>query len=314
MQITAAADGSSLGNPGPAGWAWVTEQGEWRAGGWPRGTNNMGELMAVADLLEQTADLDASLRVLCDSQYVINSVTKWMPGWKRKGWKKSDGKPVQNRELLERIDAALAGRDVRFEWVRGHSGHDLNEQADARARGAAESYAAGREPDAGPGLSAARGGRAAGAGGQEAGPGGREVEPVEAGADPSTGSGASGAGTSGAGASEPALFDDLFFADEPEAPRPDAGGDARDAEAELRILIARLEAGDARDRRHDAFEQVGRAAADAAADADGVRVELVAPGVAVARSAVDGVERTSLWLRDGARHDAEWLLRLRHDG
>ena len=153
MTIVAAADGSALGNPGPAGWAWVISDREWRAGGWPRATNNQGELMAVLDLLRSTEPRrDEPLHVLCDSQYVINSVTKWMPGWKRKGWRKADGKPVLNRELLEELDAALRGREVRFEWVKGHAGHPLNEAADTRARAAATAYQQRRDPDAGPGL------------------------------------------------------------------------------------------------------------------------------------------------------------------
>lgn len=153
MTITAAADGSALGNPGPAGWAWVIDEAQWRAGGWPRATNNQGELMAVLDLLHATAHRsDERLTVLCDSQYVINSLTKWMPGWKRRGWKKGDGKPVLNRELLERLDAALRGRDVVFEWVKGHAGHPLNEAADLRARAAATAFQRGTTPDVGPGL------------------------------------------------------------------------------------------------------------------------------------------------------------------
>ena len=152
MTIVAAADGSALGNPGPAGWAWVIDDARWRAGGWPNATNNQGELMAVLDLLHSTAGSDEPLRVLCDSQYVINSVTQWMPGWKRRGWRKADGKPVLNRELLEALDHALAGRDVRFEWVKGHAGHPLNEAADERARAAADAYRRGVDPDAGPGF------------------------------------------------------------------------------------------------------------------------------------------------------------------
>lgn len=153
MTITAAADGSALGNPGPAGWAWVIDEHQWRSGGWPRATNNQGELMAVLDLLQSTAHLPSEpLRVLCDSQYVINSVTKWMPGWKRKGWRKSDGKPVLNRELLERLDRELSGRDVSFEWVKGHAGHPLNEAADDRARAAATAYQRGLDPESGPGV------------------------------------------------------------------------------------------------------------------------------------------------------------------
>jgi ribonuclease HI len=146
MTITAAVDGSALGNPGPAGWAWVVSPDAWAAGGFDRATNNIGELMALVRLLEDTAAAgfeDEPLVVLADSQYVINSVTKWMPGWKRRGWKKADGKPVMNRELLERIDKAMKGRDVRFEWVKGHAGHDMNEAADLRARAAAEAHKTG---------------------------------------------------------------------------------------------------------------------------------------------------------------------------
>ena len=108
--IIAAADGSALGNPGPAGWAWYVDDDCWASGGWPHGTNNMGELMAVLDLLQQTAHLDDDLHVFCDSKYVIDSITKWMPGWKRKGWKKGDGKPVMNVELMKALDAAMHGR------------------------------------------------------------------------------------------------------------------------------------------------------------------------------------------------------------
>ncbi|MBO1901184.1 ribonuclease HI [Leucobacter weissii] len=155
MTITAAADGSALGNPGPAGWAWFIDESRWRSGGWPRATNNQGEIMAVIDLLHATAGIEESLRVLCDSQYVINSVTQWMPGWKRRGWRKADGKPVLNRELLETLDVALAGRDVTFEWVRGHAGHPLNEAADLRARAAATAFQRGEDPDTGPGIAGA---------------------------------------------------------------------------------------------------------------------------------------------------------------
>ncbi|PKH43733.1 ribonuclease HI [Nocardioides alpinus] len=150
--IIAAADGSALGNPGPAGWAWYVDDGCWASGGWPHGTNNMGELMAVLDLLQQTAHLDEELHVFCDSKYVIDSVTKWMKGWKRKGWKKGDGKPVMNVELMKALDEAMQGRRVVFEWVKGHAGHPLNEAADVRANAAATAYRDGRLPDPGPGF------------------------------------------------------------------------------------------------------------------------------------------------------------------
>lgn len=177
--ITAAADGSSLDNPGPAGWAWYVDDDHWAAGGWPRGTNNMGELMAVLDLLRATAP--EPLTVLCDSQYAINCCTKWLPGWKRKGWRKADGKPVLNRDLLEQLDAELAGRQVSFEWVRGHSGHPLNEAADQRARAAATAHRDGTPVDHGPGM-----GTGADTAGGEGDPRGGEGEsqPEEAGATP----------------------------------------------------------------------------------------------------------------------------------
>ncbi|GAA4124857.1 ribonuclease HI family protein [Knoellia locipacati] len=151
MTIIAAADGSALGNPGPAGWAWYVDADHWAAGGWPHGTNNQGELTAVLDLLQQTAGTDDDLVVYCDSKYVINSVTQWMPGWKRKGWRKGDGKPVLNVEIMKALDAAMTGRRVRFEWVKGHSGHALNEEADRLANGAATAYQKGGAPDPGPG-------------------------------------------------------------------------------------------------------------------------------------------------------------------
>ena len=152
MTITAAADGSALGNPGPAGWAWYIDDDRWAAGGWKHGTNNMGELKAVLELFRATEHTREDLLVLCDSQYVINSITKWMPGWKKKGWRKADGQPVMNRDLLGELDEAIAGRRYRFEWVKGHVGHVLNEAADVRARAAAEAYQRGLEVPAGPGF------------------------------------------------------------------------------------------------------------------------------------------------------------------
>lgn len=152
MTIVAAADGSALGNPGPAGWAWYVDEGCWASGGWPRGTNNMGELMAVLDLLRQTAHVDDDLLVYCDSTYVINVVTKWMAGWKRKGWRKGDGKPVMNVDIIQAIDVAIKGRRVQFEWVKGHAGHPLNEEADKRAVAASTSFQAHRPHDPGPGY------------------------------------------------------------------------------------------------------------------------------------------------------------------
>lgn len=314
MEIVAAADGSSLGNPGPAGWAWVTAEGDWRAGGWPRGTNNQGELMAVLDLLRATDGLDASLRILCDSQYVINSVTKWMPGWKRRGWKKSDGKPVQNRDLLEQIDAALAGREVSFEWVRGHSGHDLNERADDYARAVATAYQRGVEPETGPGLGDGRGAGGAGtsrAGAADADVAGGVVRSASADSDSAGGAarsasarseraGSKGAARTVAGGESASLDAALFDLDDESF----AADTSAAAVAELR----RLEA-DSAGREHPDFERVGPVIAG---DPELVRVWLLGSGVAVVRSQISGRERTSVWqLADGGDFQ-RWLLRLRH--
>ena len=155
MTITAAVDGSSLGNPGPAGWAWVVSADCWDAGGWPSGTNNLGELNAVLELLKATAQAGLAgedLHILADSQYAINVISKWSPGWKKRGWVKSDKKPIKNLELIQEIDRAMQGRIVTFEWVKGHAGHPLNERADDAARSCAEAYRDGRAIPTGPGF------------------------------------------------------------------------------------------------------------------------------------------------------------------
>lgn len=170
MTIIAAADGSALGNPGPAGWAWYIDDSNWAAGGWDHGTNNMGELQAVLELFRATEHVaEQELKILCDSQYAINCISKWMPGWKKKGWKKSDGKPVLNQDILKQLDEAIQGRNFSFEWVRGHTGHELNEAADERARAAATAHQQSQPVDRGPGY------RAAGASPAPTGPSGIEA-------------------------------------------------------------------------------------------------------------------------------------------
>lgn len=151
MTTVVAVDGSALGNPGPAGWAWYVDENCWAAGGWPSSSNNRGELTALLELLKATAPTNEELHVLADSQYVINSVTKWIAGWKKRGWRKSDKSPVLNADLMQAIDEAISGRKVSFEWVRGHSGHPLNEAADDKARAAARAYQHHSSVESGPG-------------------------------------------------------------------------------------------------------------------------------------------------------------------
>ena len=184
MTITAAADGSSLGNPGPAGWAWYVDEDTWDAGGWPKGTNNLGELTAILRLLEATAQTGEELHILADSQYAINVVSKWRLGWKKRGWTKADKKPIKNLELIQEIDRAMEGRRVTFEWVKGHAGHRMNERADDLARGCAEAYQAGRTPEPGPGFGGgASGSRGSAPAGQASG-GATSASPAPASVEP----------------------------------------------------------------------------------------------------------------------------------
>lgn len=138
-RIIAACDGASKGNPGPAAWAWVVadEQGRpqrWEAGPLGTVTNNIAELTALLELLRST-DPAVPVEVRMDSQYAMNAVTKWLPGWKRNGWKTSAGKPVANRELVVGIDELMGGRSVSFRYVPAHQvdGDPLNALADQAA-------------------------------------------------------------------------------------------------------------------------------------------------------------------------------------
>jgi ribonuclease HI len=147
-QIIAACDGASKGNPGPAGWAWVIADGDgtpdrWEAGPLGTATNNVAELTALAELLSAT-DPAIPMQVRMDSQYAMNAVTKWLPGWKRKGWKTASGSPVANQDLIMRIDAALADRTVDFVYVAAHQvgGDRLNAVADQAASDAARAQEA----------------------------------------------------------------------------------------------------------------------------------------------------------------------------
>ena len=182
MTLIAATDGSSLGNPGPAGWAWYMDEQNWSAGALEESTNNVGELLAVLDLLRQTRGTQEDLHIFADSQYVINALTKWRFAWKRKGWKKGDGKPVANREIIEALDEELEyarkkGRKVEFEWVRGHNDHNMNERADDLAHGAATAIQSGKTVKEGPGFSRIGQGEVDAGPSEAAGSAGEESEP-----------------------------------------------------------------------------------------------------------------------------------------
>ena len=129
-------DGACSGNPGPGGWGAVLEfNGHERelSGGAPQTTNNRMELTAAIEALRALKGR-CLVELHTDSEYLRNGISKWIQGWKRNGWRTSGKKPVKNAELWQALEALAALHDVKWHWVRGHAGHDLNERADELAR------------------------------------------------------------------------------------------------------------------------------------------------------------------------------------
>lgn len=153
--IVVACDGAALRNPhGPGGWAWFASHKYWAAGGAEQASNNVMELTAVLQFLEATTTLapETPIKIVVDSTYVRDSVTKWVHGWERNGWKTKTGDPVKNKDLIKPIVQHLRARPgIQIEWVRGHAGHPLNEMADEKANNAAHSIRTGTNIDTGPG-------------------------------------------------------------------------------------------------------------------------------------------------------------------
>jgi ribonuclease HI len=129
-------DGACSGNPGPGGWGAILVSGKHRKeifGGEPLTTNNRMELMAAIAALE-ALKRPSRVDLFTDSEYVRNGISTWMDGWKLRGWKTADRKPVKNVELWQRLDQARSRHEVTWHWLKGHAGHAENEQADALAR------------------------------------------------------------------------------------------------------------------------------------------------------------------------------------
>jgi ribonuclease HI len=147
MNVDLFTDGACSGNPGPGGWGAILRMGTAEkelSGGEVQTTNNRMELMAVI------RGLDALTRgmpvtVHTDSRYVMDGISQWMPRWKANGWKTADKKPVKNVDLWQELDAACRRHQVKWQWVRGHSGHPENERADGLARAAIPAARASRQ-------------------------------------------------------------------------------------------------------------------------------------------------------------------------
>ncbi len=136
MKVQMYTDGACSGNPGPGGWGTVLLSGHHRKemhGGERETTNNRMEMMAVirgAEALKRGCRVD----IYTDSKYVMQGMTQWLDGWKRRGWRTASKQAVKNVDLWQRLEQALDGHEVSWNWVKGHSGVPENERADELAR------------------------------------------------------------------------------------------------------------------------------------------------------------------------------------
>ena len=140
-------DGACSGNPGPGGWGVLLvakNQGKIIKekelfGGQENATNNQMELFAAISALE-ALDRPSQIKIITDSSYVKDGVTQWLENWKKNKWKTASKKPVKNAELWRRLDQARSMHQVKWEWVKGHAGHQENERADELARKGMEPF------------------------------------------------------------------------------------------------------------------------------------------------------------------------------
>lgn len=138
-------DGACKGNPGVGGWGALLKSGGRERelfGGEAQTTNNRMELTAVIRALE-ALKRPCKVRLHTDSKYVQQGITEWIHGWKKRGWKTADKKPVKNEDLWRQLDEAAARHTVEWLWVKGHAGHDGNERADALANRGVDSVLEG---------------------------------------------------------------------------------------------------------------------------------------------------------------------------
>lgn len=137
-QLIIYTDGACSGNPGPGGWGALLRYGGREKelyGGEADTTNNRMELMAAIEALQSLKpDYSGHIVLWTDSIYLKDGITKWIHGWKKRGWKKSDRKPVLNKDLWQMLDAVAEEKSIDWKWVKGHAGHEGNERADELAR------------------------------------------------------------------------------------------------------------------------------------------------------------------------------------
>ena len=146
-KLYAYTDGACSGNPGPGGWGvlLLAKDGDTvirsreLSGGEANTTNNRMELLAAIKALN-ALEKPSSITVITDSVYVKDGITKWIFGWKSRGWKTATKKPVKNEDLWKCLDVATQRHSVTWEWIKGHAGHEENEKADKLARTGMEPF------------------------------------------------------------------------------------------------------------------------------------------------------------------------------
>ncbi len=140
--VTLYTDGACSGNPGPGGWACVLIYGEHMkelSGGERETTNNRMEMMAALEGLK-ALKRPCKVEFYTDSNYLKDGITKWLDGWKKRGWKTSSKKPVKNQDIWEQLDEVIQKHEIEWHWVKGHAGIEHNERCDELARAALEAY------------------------------------------------------------------------------------------------------------------------------------------------------------------------------
>lgn len=148
-EIQVFTDGACRGNPGPGGWGAVLQSGAHQKelqGGEPMTTNNRMELTAAIKALE-ALKRSSNVELYTDSEYLRQGITRWLPNWKRRGWRTASKTPVKNVDLWQRLEDLVQQHTIRWHWVKAHSGHDGNERADRLANQAIDELAKSRSSE-----------------------------------------------------------------------------------------------------------------------------------------------------------------------
>lgn len=145
MRVDIYTDGACSGNPGPGGWGAILVSGDKEralSGGEAHTTNNRMEMMAAIEAL-RALKRACEVHLYTDSQYLRDGITQWIKRWRQNGWRTAEKKPVKNSDLWQALEEAASRHQMHWHWVKGHAGHPMNERADALARAAIPSAAAG---------------------------------------------------------------------------------------------------------------------------------------------------------------------------